>query len=91
MKLRESIRPISYIKSHAAEMLKQINDTQNPIVITQNGEARGVLLDTKSYQELVDAIGILKLLSHSEKAVEDSDVQSHREAIASAAQAISDK
>ena len=47
MNLRTSIRPISYIKTHAAEMLKQINDTQNPIVITQNGEAKGVLLDTE--------------------------------------------
>ena len=70
MNLKESIRPISYIKTHAADMLKRINDTQNPIVITQNGEARGVLLDTQSYQEMVDAIGVLKLLTQGERSIE---------------------
>ncbi len=47
MNLRSDIRPISYVKSNAAEMLRQVNDTHNPILITQNGEARAVLLDTK--------------------------------------------
>ncbi|MEE8442045.1 MAG: type II toxin-antitoxin system Phd/YefM family antitoxin [Spirochaetia bacterium] len=91
MNLRTNIRPISYIKTHAAEMLKQINDTQNPIVITQNGEARGVLLDTQSYQEMVDAIGILKLLSQGEHAAESGDVRSHHDAIATAKEAIHDR
>ena len=87
MNLRTSIRPISYIKTHAAEMLKQINDTQNPIVITQNGEAKGVLLDTQSYQEMVDAIGMLKLISQSEHAIESEQVISHEAAITAARQA----
>ena len=88
MDLKQSIRPISYIKTHAADMLKQINDTQNPIVITQNGEARGVLLDTQSYQEMVDAIGFLKLLAQSEHAVEAGDVRSHKDALEFARRAI---
>ena len=88
MNLKENIRPISYIKTHAADMLKQINDTQNPIVITQNGEARGVLLDTQSYQEMVDAIGMLKLLTQGERSIEDGDVLSHEDAISSARLAI---
>jgi len=87
MNLKTNIRPISYIKTHAAEMLKQINDTQNPIVITQNGEARGVLLDTQSYQEMVDAIGMLKLISQSEHAIESGAVLSHEAAVARARQA----
>ena len=87
MNLKTNIRPISYIKTHAAEMLKQINDTQNPIVITQNGEAKGVLLDTQSYQEMVDAIGMLKLISQSEHAIESEQVISHEAAIAAARQA----
>ena len=87
MNLKTNIRPISYIKTHAAEMLKQINDTQNPIVITQNGEAKGVLLDTQSYQEMVDAIGMLKLISQSEHAIESEQVISHEAAITAARQA----
>lgn len=91
MKLESNIRPISYIKTHAAEMLKQINDTQNPIVITQNGLAKGVLLDTRSYQEMIDAIGLLKVLSQGEQDIESDDIVSHDEAIRSAIQAIEER
>ncbi len=88
MNLESSIRPISYIKTHAAEMLQQINDTQNPIVITQNGLAKGVLLDTRSYQEMIDAIGLLKLLAHGEHDVETGATVSHEDAISAALRAI---
>lgn len=88
MKLETNIRPISYIKTHAAEMLQQINDTQNPIVITQNGLAKGVLLDTRSYQEMTDAIGILKVLSQSEHDVETGHTLSHEDVMSAAMKAI---
>lgn len=81
MNLEANIRPISYIKTHAAEMLQQINDTQNPIVITQNGMAKGVLLDTRTYQEMIDAIGILKVLAQGEHDVETGATLSHQDAI----------
>lgn len=77
MNLETNIRPISHIKSKAAEMLRKINETHNPIVITQNGEAKGVLVDPRSYQEMVDALGILKLISQSERHIESGDVQTH--------------
>ena len=66
MNLQSDIRSISYVKSNAAEMLRQVNDSHSPIVITQNGEAKAVLLDTVSYQEMKDALGFLKLISQSE-------------------------
>jgi prevent-host-death family protein len=70
MNLREDIRPISYIKTNAAEMLKRVNNTHNPIVITQNGEAKAVLMDTESYQDMRNSLGILKLLAEGEKDIE---------------------
>jgi PHD/YefM family antitoxin component YafN of YafNO toxin-antitoxin module len=85
------IRPISYVKTHAAEMLEQINESQNPIVITQNGQARGVLLDTRSYQQLIDAIGILKLISHSERDLEADRTMAHEVAIQRARQSIDNR
>lgn len=88
MKLETNIRPISYIKTHAAEMLKEINDTQNPIVITQNGLAKGVLLDTRTYQEMIDAIGILKVLAQGEHDVETGATVAHKDAIDAALQSI---
>ena len=77
MNLETSIRPISHVKSQAADMLRQINETHNPIVITQRGEAKGVLMDPRSYQEMVDALGILKLISQSERSIEIDDVKPH--------------
>ncbi len=74
MNLKEDIRPISYIKTNAAQILKRINETRNQIVITQNGEEKAVLLDTESYQEMLSTISILKLLSQSEKEIEDGRI-----------------
>ena len=52
MDIKNDIKPISYVKTNAADMLKQVNETRNPIVITQNGKAKAVLLDTESYQDM---------------------------------------
>jgi len=79
MNLKEDIRPISYIKTNAAQMLKRVNETRNPIVITQNGEAKAVLLDTESYQEMLSAISILKLFSQSEKEIEEGKIMKNDE------------
>lgn len=67
MKIREDIRSVTYLKSRAADLLEQINGTQRPVVITQKGEARGVLLDPDSYERMRTAIGLLKLLAQGEK------------------------
>lgn len=79
MNLREDIRPISYIKTNAADMLKRVNDTHNPIVITQNGEAKAVLMDTESYQDMRNSLGILKLLAEGEKDIENGNVYTQDE------------
>jgi len=63
LNLAKDIRPISYVKSHTAEMIKQVGEQGNPIVITQNGEAKAVLLDVESYQKIVDAINLMKIIS----------------------------
>ena len=67
--LKEDIKPISYIKTNAADMMKYINDVKNPIIITQNGEAKAVLVDIESYQQIKDAFNLLKILQLSEKEI----------------------
>lgn len=52
MNITSDIKPVSYLKSHAAEILKQINDTHRPMVITQNGEPKAVLKDPESYDNM---------------------------------------
>ena len=83
MNLESDIRSISYVKSNAADMLKHVNETHNPLVITQNGEAKGVLLDPKSYQEMIDALGILKLTAAEERDIEAGHVTDHDSTMAS--------
>lgn len=70
MSIEEDIQPVTYLKSHAAEVLAQINRTRRPMVITQNGKARAVLQDAKSYEETRRALGLLKLLAQGEREIE---------------------
>lgn len=74
MNIKEDIRPISYIKANAAEILAQVNETQRPVYVTQNGEAKAVLLDTESYEKMKKAIGLLKLLAQGERDITDGKV-----------------
>ena len=67
--LKQDIKPISYIKTNAADMMRYVNDHRNPIVITQNDEARAVLVDIDSYQNMQDAFNLLKIVQLSEKDV----------------------
>jgi prevent-host-death family protein len=71
--MKEDLRPVTYLKSKAADLLEQINTTHRPVVITQNGEARAVLQDPESYEQMRRAIGLLKLVAQGE-----TDVQAGR-------------
>jgi PHD/YefM family antitoxin component YafN of YafNO toxin-antitoxin module len=72
--LKEDVKPISYIKTNAARMIDYINDHKNPIIITQHGEAKGVFLDIESYQDMVNALSMMKLLQFSEKSISEGKV-----------------
>jgi len=66
MNMVEDIKSISYVKANAADLIDQINETRRPLVVTQNGEARAIMVDPVSYQNMIDGIKIMKLLSQSE-------------------------
>jgi len=74
MDISRDIKPVSYLKARAADLLKQINETHRPVIITQNGEPRAVLQDPESYEKMRNAIGLLKILSISENEIKNSDV-----------------
>ncbi len=82
MNISKDIKPITYLKSKAPDLLKQINETHRPVVITQNGEPRAVLQDPKSYENMRNAIGILKLLSQGEEDVRRGKTKSPEEVFA---------
>ena len=77
MNITSDIKPVTYLKSRAAELLNQINETHRPVIITQNGEPRAVLQDPKSYENMRNAIGLLKLISAGETDVREGRVERH--------------
>ena len=66
MQKLENIKPISYIKANAAKVLDHVNETRVPYIVTQNGEARGVIVDTETFQTMQDALKLFKLIAQSE-------------------------
>jgi prevent-host-death family protein len=71
--LKADIRPISYIKTNAADMMKYVNQNKNPIIITQNGEAKAVLMDVNSYQDMQNAFSLMGIIKEAEKEIEKKD------------------
>jgi prevent-host-death family protein len=76
MNISKDIKPITYLKANAPELLRQINETHRPVLITQNGEPRAVLQDPQSYENMRNAIGILKLLSQGEEDIKKGKIKS---------------
>lgn len=70
MRLKEDIKPVTYLKTRPAELLEKINESRRPVVITQNGEARAVILDVGTYEELRDAVLLLRIAAQGEADVE---------------------
>ena len=63
MRYSTQIRPISYLKANAAEVLQELTDQRQPMVITQNGEAKAVLQDVASYEQTQETLALLKILA----------------------------
>ncbi len=73
MNLKDDIKPISYIKTNAADMMKYVNENKNTIIITQHGEAKAALIDIESYQAMQDAFNLLKIIQLSEKDIQSGN------------------
>jgi len=70
MKYSTQVKPISYLKSHAAEIIREIRQTREPMLITQNGEAKLVVMDVRSYEEQEETMALLKLLALGNREIE---------------------
>lgn len=73
MRYSTQIKSISYVKAHAAELLDRIAEKREPIIITQNGEARAVLVDAISFDEMKESLALLKLVALAEKEIEGGE------------------
>jgi prevent-host-death family protein len=70
MKLGESIKPVSYLKSHTADVLRNISEGRQTLIITQHGEAKAVMQDIASYEQTQESIALLKMLALSSKSLQ---------------------
>ena len=71
MKFKTHIRPISYLKANAAEVVRQLTDLREPMVITQNGEAKAVLQDVASFEQTQETMAFLKILALGQRQIEE--------------------
>ena len=79
MRYSTQIRPISYIRANAAEVLKVLEEQRKPLIITQNGEAKAVIQDITSYEETQEMLALLKILALGGQQVERGEVTLIRE------------
>ena len=74
MRYSTQIRPISYLKANAAEVLQVLEEERNPMIITQNGEAKAVIQDVASYEETQETLALLKILALGSQQVERGEI-----------------
>ena len=81
MKLSKQIRPISFLKAHAAEIIRDMKGQTEPLIITQNGEAKVVLQDIASYEQTQETLALLKILALGNRQIEAGRVEPAAEVI----------
>jgi prevent-host-death family protein len=91
MNIINDIKPVTYLKANAADLLNQINQTHRPVIITQNGEPRAVLQDPESYENMRNAIGMLKLISQGEADIRDGKIKLQEDVFNSIEASLKDK
>lgn len=74
MKYSTQIKPISYLKANAAEIMRQLTEQREPMVITQNGEAKMVIQDVASYEETQETLALLKILAIGNREIEAGEL-----------------
>ena len=82
MKLSSQIKPISYVKAHAAEVVRTLAERPEPLIITQNGEAKAVLQDIGSYEQTQETLALLKILALGDRQIAAGDLQPAADVVA---------
>jgi len=79
MNLSQDIKPISYLKSKTADVVNTVSNNQRAMIITQNGEAKVVVQDIKSYENLQNSLALLKMINHSERQIREGKMTKQKE------------
>jgi len=81
MKYSSQIKPISYLKTHASEIVRGMGEGGPPLVITQNGEAKAVLQDVASYEQTQETLALLKILALGHRQIEGGHVRAAEDVV----------
>ncbi len=90
MKLSQSVKPISYLKQHTAEAIKEVHENHAPMVITQNGEAKAVLIDLAEYEQDQESLAMLKMIAQSKESYVKGDFKTAKKAFGAIRRRIKD-
>lgn len=82
MRYSTQVRPVSYLKANVAEVLADVHQTREPVLITQNGQAKAVLVDVVSYEQTQETLALLKLLALGQREITADETVDARDAIA---------
>ena len=71
MQRSTAVRPISAVKAHLEKIIRTVSEeAAPPVVITQNGKAKAVLMGIHEYERMQETLAMLKALSLSGKSSE---------------------
>jgi prevent-host-death family protein len=88
MKLSTAVKPISYLKAHASELIRDITNSRRTLVVTHNGEAKVVVQDIRSYEQMQETLALLKILTRSKQNIQRRKTKSMDEVFRSLDQRI---
>lgn len=91
LNFKKSVKPISYIKTHASRIVQELAEIGGSYIITQNGKAKAVLQDLQSWEETRESLALLKILALSTKNLEANDFRSLDDAFSSLESRLSSK
>lgn len=82
MKFSESVRPISYLKAHASELIRDISENQGTLIVTHNGEAKVIVQDVRVYERMQETLALLKMLAQSTQSIKKRRTKTVKQAFA---------
>ena len=85
---RKDVRPITQLKNKTADLVREVHEEGRPITITQNGEAKVVVMDVDTYDRWRSAMALLKALAQGQADVERGRTVKQVEAFRRARRAI---
>lgn len=91
MKLSQTVKPISYLKQNTAAAIREVRENSGAMVITQNGEAKAVLIDIVEFEQTQDSFALLKIIAQSKKAYDEGKHKPVIQAFADARRKLRDK